>query len=257
MPVSPVRVCGSINPSRRRTTLSMPPLRAPRRTTRGAVPRGCRSPAPAGSATSSRVADGWAALHHPRQRRTNYTKGSLADCNRLVTRGWPGKSMSIDEPEPDGGEHSDPKSLIGKTGIPRRSAAAQGRDPRCRACITRPTDLCARHVVTLEGASPLRAVMTGTARLGKGARREAGSEGSRCQNSDSTNRNRIQGRPGGVTRQWTGTPESHPDTRAGRSGEARGTEPQLTPGDLRPRPGEPDHRVGDEAGQGRRSQPRP
>jgi len=35
--------------------------------------------------------------------------------------------------------------------------------------------------------------MRGTARLGQGVRREAESEGNRCQNSDSTNRNRIQG----------------------------------------------------------------
>lgn len=40
--------------------------------------------------------------------------------------------------------------------------------------------LCARHVARLGGASPPRAVMTGTARLGKGVRREAESEGSRC-----------------------------------------------------------------------------
>ena len=60
--------------------------------------------------------------------------------------------------------------------------------------------LCARHVVHLGGASPLRAEETGTASLGKGARREAGSEGSRRQNPDPTNRNRIEGRHGGVTR---------------------------------------------------------
>ena len=42
-----------------------------------------------------------------------------------------------------------------------------------------PVTWYARHVVFLGGASPLRAVMTGTARLGKGVRREAESEGSR------------------------------------------------------------------------------
>jgi hypothetical protein len=39
---------------------------------------------------------------------------------------------------------------------------------------------CARHAVLLGGTSPLRAVMTGTARLGKGVCQEAESEGSRC-----------------------------------------------------------------------------
>ena len=100
------------------------------------------------------------------------------------------------------------------------------------ASRTHPT-LCARHVVILGGASPLRAVMTGTARLGKGVRREAESEGSRCRNSDPTNRNRIQGRRGWVTRQWTGTPDSHSDAHAGKSGGARGKEARLTLGDLR------------------------
>jgi hypothetical protein len=70
--------------------------------------------------------------------------------------------------------------------------------------------LCARHVVNLGGASPLRAVMTGTASRSKGVRREAESEGSVRQNSDLTNRNRIEGQRSGVTRQWTGRPNSHP-----------------------------------------------
>jgi len=39
--------------------------------------------------------------------------------------------------------------------------------------------------------SPLRAEVTGTASLGKGAHREVGSEGSRKRNPDPTNRNRI------------------------------------------------------------------
>ena len=73
--------------------------------------------------------------------------------------------------------------------------------------------LFARHVLNLEGESPLRAVVTGTARLGQGVRREAESEGSRCQNSDSTNRNRIQGRTHRVTRQWTRTPNRHAEVR--------------------------------------------
>ena len=49
-------------------------------------------------------------------------------------------------------------------------------------------------------------------------------------NSDSTNRNRIQGRRGGVTRQWTGMPDSHPDTHAGKSGEARAKDYTTYPG---------------------------
>jgi len=55
--------------------------------------------------------------------------------------------------------------------------------PHCRtvSCGALPdgvprTSLCARHVVKVRGASPPRAVMTGTARLGKGVRREAESE---------------------------------------------------------------------------------
>lgn len=53
------------------------------------------------------------------------------------------------------------------------------------------------------------------------------------QNTDPTNRNRIQGRRGGVTRLWTGTPDSHPDTRAGKSGGDRVKETRLTLGGLR------------------------
>jgi hypothetical protein len=117
--------------------------------------------------------------------------------------------------------------------------------------------LCARHVVRLGGGSPLRTVVTGTASLGKGARREAGSEGSRRQNTDPTNRNRIEGRRGGVTRQWTGKPKSHPNTRAGKSGGARGKASRLTLGDLAACPDEPDYRGGNDAGRAERSQPRP
>ena len=73
--------------------------------------------------------------------------------------------------------------------------------------------LFARHVLVLESESLLRAVVSGTARLGQGVHREVKSEGSRCQNSDLTNRNRIQGRSREVTRQWTGTPDAHLDAR--------------------------------------------
>jgi hypothetical protein len=48
----------------------------------------------------------------------------------------------------------------------------------------------------LRGASPLQAVMVGTASTRQGRHREMGSEGSLRQTMDSTNRNRIQGRPG-------------------------------------------------------------
>ena len=48
--------------------------------------------------------------------------------------------------------------------------------------------------------------------------------------SDSTNRNRIQGRRGGAIRQWTETPDRHRDTHAGRSGERRAKVAELTPG---------------------------
>jgi hypothetical protein len=66
--------------------------------------------------------------------------------------------------------------------------------------------LFARHVLSLGDGSSLRTVMSGTARLGQGVRREAESEGSRCRSSDSTNRNWIQGRTRRLTRQWTRTP---------------------------------------------------
>ena len=92
--------------------------------------------------------------------------------------------------------------------------------------------MCARHVVHLVGESPIRAVMTGTVSLGKGVRREAESEGSRWQNPDPTNRNRIQGHYGGVTRHGTGMPGSHPDTRRGKSGGDRWKEARLTLGGL-------------------------
>jgi len=46
-----------------------------------------------------------------------------------------------------------------------------------------------------EGASPLQAVVVGTVSWRQGRCREAGSEGSRRQNPEPTNRNRIQGRP--------------------------------------------------------------
>ena len=61
-------------------------------------------------------------------------------------------------------------------------------------------------------------------------RREAGWGGSRKQNSELTNRNRISGRCGGVTRQRTGIPESQTDTRTGKSGGDRVKDQRLTLG---------------------------
>jgi hypothetical protein len=86
------------------------------------------------------------------------------------------------------------------------------RPPPQATCSPRQVALLfARHVLSLGDASSLRAVVNGTARLGQGVRREAESEGSRRQNSDSTNRNRIQGRSRRVTRQWTRMPDIHPE----------------------------------------------
>ena len=117
--------------------------------------------------------------------------------------------------------------------------------------------LCARHVVHLGGESPLRAVMTGTASLSKGVHREVESEGSLWQNSDSTNRNRIQGRCSGVTRQWTGRPDSHSDRCAGKSGGDRRKDVRLTLGGLWGCLEEPDYRTGNGGGRPWRSQQRP
>ena len=120
-----------------------------------------------------------------------------------------------------------------------------------------PTRLCARHVVYLGGASPLRAVMTGTASRSKGVRREAESGGSVRQNLDLTNRNRIEGPHGGVTEQWIGRPNSHPERRGGKSGGDQGKEARLTLGDLCNCLDEPDYGVGNGAGRLQRSQQRP
>ncbi len=74
--------------------------------------------------------------------------------------------------------------------------------------------------------------LAGTASGRQLRRREAGWGGSRKQNSELTNRNRIEGRCGGVTRHWTGTPESQTDTRIGKSGGDRAKDQRLTLGDL-------------------------
>jgi hypothetical protein len=107
------------------------------------------------------------------------------------------------------------------------------------------------------GASPPRAGMARTARLGKGVRREAESEESRCPNSDSTNRNRIQGQRRRATRHETGTPDSHSVDDEGKSGERRVKDAELTLGDLSFRSDNPDYRGGNVVGQCERSQQRP
>src|SRR6266481_7551200 len=99
--------------------------------------------------------------------------------------------------------------------------------------------------------------MTGTARLGKGARQEAGSEGSRRPQLGLDEQKPDTGSRGGATRQWTGTPNRHPDTHGSKSGGDRVKQPRLTLGDLPPRPDDPDYRPGNRSGQGGRSQPRP
>jgi hypothetical protein len=95
-----------------------------------------------------------------------------------------------------------------------------------------PVFLFARHVMNPGGVSPLWAVVTGTTRLGQGVRREAESEGSRCRNSDSTHRNRIQG--------WSRWGNAAMDAEAqtslvgvvSRSGEVRGKDSRLNLGGL-------------------------
>jgi hypothetical protein len=106
------------------------------------------------------------------------------------------------------------------------------------------------------GVSPLRAVMTGTARAGQGVHREVESEGSRSPK--------------------LGLDEQKPDTRPsmmgnqamcgdarwsfvivrGRSGEARVNDASLNLGDLAACPPPADYRCGNTKGSGARSQQR-
>jgi len=58
--------------------------------------------------------------------------------------------------------------------------------------------LCAWHGTDLGGVSPLRAVLTGTVSRRQLRHREVGWGGSRRQNLERTNRNRISGRCDGV-----------------------------------------------------------
>ena len=109
----------------------------------------------------------------------------------------------------------------------------------------------------LGGESPLRAEMTGTASRSKGVRREAESEASVRQNSDPTNRNRIEGLHSGVTQPWMGKPDSQPERWVSKSGGGRGKGTRLTLGGLCICLGEPDYGGGNGVGGVRRSQQRP
>jgi hypothetical protein len=131
------------------------------------------------------------------------------------------------------------------------------RVPRGPSCRAKAHFLCARHGVDAGGASPLRALVMGTASRRQLRRREAGWGGSRRPSPELTNRNRIEGRCGGVTRQWTGTPGDHPDTRTGKSGSARAKQQRLTLGGLSAFPGDPEQDIGNGIRRVGRSQPRP
>ena len=101
--------------------------------------------------------------------------------------------------------------------------------------------LCATHVVCRGGESPLRAVMSGTVRLSKGAGREAGSEGSDGGEASVTG---VQTRRTGTgykadatwaIGQWTEMPHSHPDdATVNPAGPGPGTQ-RLTVGGLHAR----------------------
>jgi hypothetical protein len=92
---------------------------------------------------------------------------------------------------------------------------------------------------------------------GKGARREAGSEGSRRRTTALTNRNRIEGqRPLGEPARY-GEARTLPGSGEGRSGGDRGKETGLTLGGLPACPDEPDYPFSDGRGRAWRSQQRP
>lgn len=117
--------------------------------------------------------------------------------------------------------------------------------------------LFARHVMHVGGASPPRAVMTGTARAGQGVHREVESEGSRRPNlgldeQKSDTRPTVWGNPAmdGEAR-WSFGHAS------GRSGEARGKEASLNLGGLAACPPLADYRRGNTVGGTARSQQRP
>jgi len=76
--------------------------------------------------------------------------------------------------------------------------------------------------------------MTGSSRLGKGARREAGSEGSQCRNFGLDAQKPDKAERCRVTGQWTRMPNSHSETSLSKSGEARRKETKLNLGGLSP-----------------------
>jgi hypothetical protein len=117
--------------------------------------------------------------------------------------------------------------------------------------------MCATHDTELGGASPLRAARSGTDSQRQLRRSDAGWGGSRRQNGEPTNRNRIQGQCGGATRRGTGTPDTPSDHRTGRSGGCLGKVQCLTVGDLPSSPGEPEQGAGDGIRRSGRGQPRP
>ncbi len=82
-------------------------------------------------------------------------------------------------------------------------APAKGRGPLDPACAWHGTDL--------GGESPLRAVTTGIVSPRQLRRREAGWGGSRRQNPERTNRNRISGRCDGVSPHGRVRPDSRSD----------------------------------------------
>ena len=92
---------------------------------------------------------------------------------------------------------------------------------------------------------------------GKGACREAGSEGSRRRTTALTNRNRIEGqRPLGEPAEY-GEAQTLPGSGEGRSGGDRGKEAGLTLGGLPACPDEPDYSFSNGRGRAWRSQQRP
>lgn len=92
---------------------------------------------------------------------------------------------------------------------------------------------------------------------GKGARREAGSEGSRRRTTALTNRNRIEGPcPQGEPAEY-GEARTLLGCGGGRSGGDRGKETGLTLGGLPVCPDEPDYPFSDGRGRTWRSQQRP
>jgi hypothetical protein len=95
---------------------------------------------------------------------------------------------------------------------------------------------CAPGTALILEVQVLYGPMAGTVSRWQLRRSDAGWGGSRRQSSALTNRNRIRGRCGGVTRQRTGRPNSQSDMRTGKSGGDRAKDQCLTLGDLRVSP---------------------